>query len=45
MKLTDVAMTHLETRHFMKRIALLLVGVAMVTGVVAAWGKHLPAPK
>jgi hypothetical protein len=36
MKLTDLSMTHIEMRQFMKRIALLLVAVAMVAGVVAA---------
>ena len=39
MKRIDLLMTRIEVMHFRKRIALLLVAVALVTGAVAVWAQ------
>ena len=39
MKRIDLLMTRIERMHFMKRIALLLVAVAIVAGAAAVWAQ------
>lgn len=39
MKRIDLLMTRIERMHFMKRIALLLIAVAMATGAMVVWAQ------